>query len=972
MEQKVKMKKRISILMGVLFGICLTSSTSVAQSSNIGTPFISNFLKKDYKGSPQNWSIAQNEQGVMYFANNDGLLEYDGINWKCYKVSNQTIVRSVKIAADGKIFVGAQGEMGYFYGNENGVLIYHSIKHLLPTEAQFFADIWDIETVDNQVFFSSGNTIFLYEEHKMRVIYVAEKSISHLAKIGNEIFIDDEKKGLLKYHQSTFQPILKQPFFPNKELSGLFSFGLDTLLASTVKDGLFLISDGQAIPWAVKSNSLLKNKYIYCGAKVDATNFVFGTPTNGLFQINKSGLVIRNINRQVGLQVNNVLCLFTDADKNLWVGLDNGIDFIETSSPFTTISPDRDLMSMGYAIQIHDNQIYFGTANGVYSNPWKSYYPPSINSTYQKVNNSDGQVWDLSVIGEDLLLNHHEGTFSIKNNIATKIPSKPGAWLQLPITDKKFLSGHYNGLFLLEKEKAWEISAEFESDWRESCRFLVRDNKENIWVSHPYRGLFKLRFNEGYTRLEKVQLYNSKQGFPTDLQINVFKIGDAPVFCAERGVYAYDEASDSFVLDEKWNKIFGENTQVKRLIEGQNGNIWFVTDKEVGVLEVKDKGIAKDIIKKNLPQLKDKLVSNFEEIYPYDKENVFFAHESGFIHYNPQQNNLDTSIYALIRQVQIIQNDSILFGGSTFPNHPTPTIDYTFNSLRFTFTTTFFANADYNQFQYFLEGYDEKWSSWAAKSQVDYTNLKAGNYNFQVRAKNINGNNSAITSYPFEIRPPWYASNLALLIYAFLIFGTLLAFILIPKKQFEREKAALKSKQEKTLKEKEKEHQLIEQKSQQEIAQLEKEKLELQIQSKNQDLASNTMHLVQKIEMLKKIKEDIHKLTKSPIDSSIKKQLEKISKNIATDERLDADWEQFARHFDQVHSHFLQKVRMQYPQLTVKDHRLCAYLRMNLSSKEMASLMNISVRSVEVARYRLRKKLALDSEVNLVEFMLNI
>ena len=90
------------------------------------------------------------------------------------------------------------------------------------------------------------------------------------------------------------------------------------------------------------------------------------------------------------------------------------------------------------------------------------------------------------------------------------------------------------------------------------------------------------------------------------------------------------------------------------------------------------------------------------------------------------------------------------------------------------------------------------------------------------------------------------------------------------------------------------------------------------------------------------------------------------------DERLDADWEQFARHFDQVHSHFLKKVRQHYPQLTVKDHRLCAYLRMNLSSKEMASLMNISVRSVEVARYRLRKKLALESEVNLVEFMLQI
>ena len=105
-------------------------------------------------------------------------------------------------------------------------------------------------------------------------------------------------------------------------------------------------------------------------------------------------------------------------------------------------------MSMGYAIQIHDEQIYFGTANGVYSNRWEHYYNPMHASTYQMVKNSDGQVWDLSVVGGDLLINHHEGTFVLNKNVATKIPSKHGAWLQLPIGEDKFLSGHYNGIFL--------------------------------------------------------------------------------------------------------------------------------------------------------------------------------------------------------------------------------------------------------------------------------------------------------------------------------------------------------------------------------------------------------------------------------------------------------------------------------------------------------------------------------------------
>ena len=118
-------------------------------------------------------------------------------------------------------------------------------------------------------------------------------------------------------------------------MSGLFSFGKDTLLASTVKNGLFLILEGKTHPWKINDTKLLSKSRIYCAAKIDDANFVFGTSTNGLFHINKKGFIIRNIHQKVGLQVNNVLCLFTDDDKNLWVGLDNGIDFVETSSPFT-------------------------------------------------------------------------------------------------------------------------------------------------------------------------------------------------------------------------------------------------------------------------------------------------------------------------------------------------------------------------------------------------------------------------------------------------------------------------------------------------------------------------------------------------------------------------------------------------------------------------------------------------------------
>jgi FixJ family two-component response regulator len=86
---------------------------------------------------------------------------------------------------------------------------------------------------------------------------------------------------------------------------------------------------------------------------------------------------------------------------------------------------------------------------------------------------------------------------------------------------------------------------------------------------------------------------------------------------------------------------------------------------------------------------------------------------------------------------------------------------------------------------------------------------------------------------------------------------------------------------------------------------------------------------------------------------------------------LEDDWESFARHFDQVHTDFIKRLKEKYPQLSPKDLKLCAYLRMNLVSKEIAPLLNISVRGVEISRYRLRKKMQLHAEVNLTDYMIH-
>ena len=163
------------------------------------------------------------------------------------------------------------------------------------------------------------------------------------------------------------------------------------------------------------------------------------------------------------------------------------------------------------------------------------------------------------------------------------------------------------------------------------------------------------------------------------------------------------------------------------------------------------------------------------------------------------------------------------------------------------------------------------------------------------------------------------------------------------------------------------------QQTKQALTALKNKQLIQEIEHKNKTLTTTTMHLVQKGEILKKIRNELSTIQKGSANlEEYQQKIKSIIRLIQSDRNREEDWQQFAYHFDQVHNQFLLKLKKQFPNLTPNDYKLCAFLRMNLNSKEIASLMNVTIRGVEASRYRLRKKLQLPSERNLVDFMLEI
>lgn len=939
----------------LLLGISLLPMRADGQ----GIPFSLNFSKNDYKGGTQNWDIRQDGAGIIYVANNNGLMTFDGNHWNVTPVSNQTILRSIDCTDSGKIWAGAQGELGYFQPNANGLMEYHSLRPLLPKNARTVADIWNIETTTGgAVLFQSENLLLVWKRNTFHT-YRPTSQFQFLGKAKNRLLLQDREKGLVEFfNENTLKTICSLP----KDfgiISALLPWVGDTLLITTQKGRIWaLTGKNELVPWKTTADRFLDENWIYTATMLHDGRLALGTSQGGVLIIDrhKPGIIINKFN---GLHNNNILSLFTDKQGNLWAGTDNGIDYIMVNSPFSYLFPDGQLEGAAYCAEVNATQAYFGTNNGLYTAnyPADSYL---ANADFNRLENTQGQVWGLFKMDRQLFMGHHEGPFKIgEKQATTRIGNYPGAWTFVSPDGRQdiLIGGGYHGLYLFQKhENDWRIVKKYPG-LDESCRIMAMENARILWVAHPYRGVYRIIFSQDFQDAN-ISFFNAQNGLPSDNFNHVFKIGQEVAFATEKGIFRYDHLRETFEIYPLLNDFFPPPTRVRYLREGDKGEIWFAADSEVGYLEPVLQKASKSYQKRIIPFLKDKLLPGFELIMPINQNQVLFGTDKGFIFYN-QKNHLKPSGHILIREVSL--------NGPDIKHLPTNTrakIPYhKRNNLKFSFSFPWYGNHDGLQYAWKLNGFDTEWSDWNEKPEKEYANLRPGKYEFQVKARLLNNLEVPPTSYRFEVLPSWYASPLAILAYSLTLLALLVILVVAPRKTIAKERDEHRRKEEVQRRHTEA--------AQQELHKIRQEKLQAEIAHKNKELGATTLHLLQKGEILNKIREDLQHIAEACEEPHTRKALQKLTRVLAEDAQLDADWEQFAIHFDQVHSDFLRRLRERYPQLTPRDQKLCAYLRMNLSSKEIAPLLNISLRGVEISRYRLRRKMQLEPEDNLTDFLLN-
>ena len=893
--------------------------------------------------------ITQDDNQFIYFANNEGLLEFNGANWTLYPSPNETIIRSAK-SINNRIYTGCYMEFGYWERQKNGLLKYTSLSKPIINKMLDDEQIWNIIDYDQWVIFQSLNQIFLYDTTTSKFKIISPKgAISRAFKVNDAIYYQTYTEGLFEIENGQGKLISNDPILLKNKIVNIFSRN-GGLLLQTQFNGFYTYSNAKFDTWLTEADADFSASSIYSSQILSDGSFALGSVSNGIFIISKEGKMLYHITQNKGLSNNTALSIFEDHDRNIWIGLDNGINCININSLVRSFADDTGILGTVYTSILHDGKLYVGTNQGLF---YKNY---GSAEDFKFIDGTKGQVWALYSYKGTLFCGHDSGTFIINGNKANSIFITSGTWKfeNVPGREDLLLQGNYYGVSVIEnKNGQWSFRNKIDGFDYSSKYFEITKNLE-IYVSHEYKGVFRFQVDSDLRKTKEVITYS----YPTKgKNAGLTEFNGSVYYSYKSGIFRLDPKTKKFEKDTILSRVFEKDgyTSGKLMVDNSN-RLWFFTKNYINYFSY---GKLSTQLKHNIIPIPSSLTNSmlgYENITQISDSVYLIGTTDGY--YTINIDDLKFSKYKIFMSGILVNKSNESPRHALMDEHS----DFKFadNNITFSYTVPEFNKYINAEYQFLLENYQEEWSEWSNKPTINFKNLPPGDYTFKVRAKIGSELSENMISYTFTILKPWYRTTLAVIIYI-IIFIVMAYFINRAYKNYYHEQ------KEKLIEENNRLLEIKELESQQELMKIKNQQLEQDFESKNRELAASTMSLIKKNELLSLIKDDLKRNSEEG-NRNIKSVITTINKNISEEDT----WNIFKDAFNNADKDFLKKVKNLHPSLTPNDLRLCAYLRLNLSSKEIAPLLNISVRSVEIKRYRLRKKMDLSHEEGLVEYILSI
>lgn len=775
------MRKLLIILISLI--IAEMSWAQSSQKHAQGYPFIRNFSASAYKGHAQNFAVAMDGNGLMYFGNFAGVLQFDGTQWRLIPTSRITKVSSLDSDPSGKIFVGAREEFGYLSPDSAGDLKFQSLiarGSSLPA----FQDVIATFCLEGSVIFVTEKTIFTWKNGKL-THWTSGNTIIAAFRCGNRIYLQMKDNGLKLFNNGLLADVVGgEKFTEATEIKAILNFSPNAQLIATGSQGLFLLGSNGITPFKTPADEFFRKNIITCAIKLNDGTVAIGTSREGILILFPDGSVKQIVDRNAGLANNYIQYLYASKNNLLWAALNNGISLIELPSAFSYFNENCRLNGSVNQVRRFEGRLYVATFQGLYVLNEES-------RSFTAVPGIVSACWALLPLREGLLAATSQGVFMV--NRSGSRPVAPGFSVSAVAsgTDPgKIYLGQTGGLFRLEQSgQSWKMSGIPGVD--DEVDLLVCDSAGTIWGTSFGKGVFSFD-----PRTERLAFYDTSSGLP-ERSGNTLHIFNGKLVAATRhGLYTSEIKTGKFV---PYRLPFSDSAENKswftHLVDDFKGGGWCASGDETKLRHYRKEGGK--LIRVQTPFLPYASVVILD-IYPEANGITWFGTPNGLLCYDPSVELLNADAPAAMIRKFVVNGDSLVFGGHydslSLPS-PEKDIKYVFrssdNSVKFEFSVPAFPILGDNLYQYKLEGFDDTWSEWTAQSVKEFTNLPKGDFTFHVKAKNVYGMIGGEATFSFRILAPWYTKWWAYVLYILLATASIYLIVIYRNRKLVREKKAL-------------------------------------------------------------------------------------------------------------------------------------------------------------------------------------
>ncbi|HSF19235.1 MAG TPA: ATP-binding protein [Vicinamibacteria bacterium] len=744
-----------------------------------GRPFIRNYSRKEYRASDQNWAIEQDDRGVMYFGNSIGVLEYDGVFWRLIQTPNKSVVRSLAKDDEGRIYVGALGEIGYLGPDARGQMQFVSLLDNVPEADRAFADVFRTFATPEGVYFQSQQRLLRWADGQIRVWRPISR-FHRASVVAGTLYIGQPETGLMRLSGDTLEPLPDGLRFADEVYPVMLPFDDGQILIGTRAQGLLLHDGTSAHAFPTEADEVFRKGSLYRGDVLPGGSLALATTGAGLAILDREGHLVQLLDSTNGLTTDSVYALFADVQGGLWLGLDGGIARVETPSPLSVFDPAATGLRSITAIQRYEETLYVATGRGVYR-----LRPRSSESSQRGTSASSfadfvpirgidmsSQAWWFLLMEDpdgkrpsQLLVAVGDGVYRIEGERATPVKLSVGGSFSASVLHRsqrdpnRVWVGLFDGLASLRLSQGNWVDEGRVAGIPDEVRTIVETKDGELWLGTTTRGAVRVDFSavvpgESLPPNPRLELFGAAEGL-SETSINVTPIDGEPFFFSLEEIYRFDEPGRRFVPDDTFKVVtfdplgtgdfpfFQEDTQ---------GRVWINAGRETASASRQPDGSH---------QVEKKPFSRFggfglSAVHAEADGVVWFGGLDGLIRYDSSlHKNYDADFPVLVRRV-LVNGDSPIFSGTTSGEVTPPQLPYDDYALRFEFAAPSFDNESANEYQHFLEGFDRGWSEWGKDARGDYTNLPFGDFRFHVRARNLYGHEGREGVYPFTILPPWY------------------------------------------------------------------------------------------------------------------------------------------------------------------------------------------------------------------------